>query len=144
MEGLRRVAPSATLPSAPVQRAYGAVLKGPLRYFNHYDQKWVLCFDTVKVYVGDVMRTMSNVLVVLLHRERPSVGTYSCVHGGVGTSPYVLAPTEEEALNGVVVGYYTESRSKQRRFRIEGADSLLCLGGVAIRVDKLYVEATFC
>lgn len=150
MEALRSIFPSAVLSDSAPQRVPAAVLKGTLRYFNHHDSKWVLCFDACSLYLPSVSAEADGLTVLLLRRggtarraRLDSGFKYGCTQGPAGTSPYVLAPATEPAAVDCAVGFYSEARSKQRRFRIAAEDCVVVVGGTALRVDALHVEATY-
>ena len=150
MEALRTIFPSAhCLESAP-QHVRGAVLKGTLRYFNHHDSKWVLSFNKCTLYTASVSTDLVGVSLLLLRRGGTARWArladdfkYGCIHGPSGTSPYVITPSDHPAATDCGVGFYTASRSKKRRFRIDAVDCVVVVNGTALHCDTLHVEAAY-
>ena len=155
MDELTKLVPSVRLPSGPtdpILRVHSAVVQGTLRYFNHHDSKWVLGFDACSLFTPDGTTESKDGLTLVLLRRGGAQRThrlgvdfrYGCVQGPEGTSPYVLTPATGEAPpSNAGTGFYTECRSKQRRFRIEANDAFVILGGVALNLKTLYIEASY-
>ena len=150
MEAIQTIFPAARLPDSAPQRVPAAVLKGTLGYFNHHDSKWVLRFNECTLYTHSVSTNLQGVTLLLLRRGGTGRWArlapefkYGCIQGPTGTSPYVLTPSTEPASVDCGVGFYSTGRSKQRRFRIKADDCVIVVGGAALHIDALHVEATY-
>ena len=150
MEALSALVPSVRCrdADAPPLHVPSAVLHGTLRYFNHHNSKWVLGFESCRLYTLKGTADVGRLKLVLLRREGAphrlaSSFTYGCLQGPPGSTPFVLTPPLAPPMLNAGVGWYVHATSKQRRFRIDASDCVLVVGGVALRLETLHVEATY-
>jgi len=128
-------------PNAPTLLVPKAVVKGGLRIFNHHDDKWVLGFDDCRLHTSNGTTQVNGLTLLLLRRGGGRrAPRYGCLRGPEGSSPYVLSSFDSPNAG---TGFYTKCRAKQRRFRIEANDAFVVVGGAALRLESLYVEADY-